>query len=205
MYPRTTIVVSVAMTLLMLVATSQAHADPWIQWSGNGHYYQAVSAPAGISWFAAQADAVSKGGYLATIASAEENDFVFSLIDAPEYWIFYADGWTSGPWLGGYQPEGSPEPDGGWTWVTGEPWGYTHWSAWLDDDHGGEDYLQFTAGRQSTPMRGKLWNDIQPDSTTWPVGGYVIESPVPEPATLLLLAGGSLLAIYRRGSIAGRH
>jgi hypothetical protein len=69
-----------------------------------------------ISWDSANAAAIAAGGYLATITSATENDFVFSLINDPTYWTQSAN--NHGPWIGGYQPPGSSEPSGGWTWVT---------------------------------------------------------------------------------------
>lgn len=59
--------------------------------------------------------AEEQGGYLATITSSEENNFVFELIDHAEFW--YKTGPDDiGPWIGGYQPTGSAEPEGGWTW-----------------------------------------------------------------------------------------
>jgi len=56
-------------------------------WPGNGHDYEAVLAPDGITWDAANAAAVASGKHLATITSAAENDFVFSLLSAPELWV----------------------------------------------------------------------------------------------------------------------
>ena len=67
-----------------------------------------------------------RGGYLATITSAQENTFVHNLITANEYWINVGVD-SRGPWLGGYQPAGSLEPAGGWTWVTGEAFVYQNW------------------------------------------------------------------------------
>src|SRR5262245_41663089 len=85
---------------------------------GNGHIYEAVAVPgtANLTWSAANAAALAAGGYLATVPTPAENLFVFGLINAPQYWIPGSD---HGPWLGGHQEPGSPEPAGGWTWVTG--------------------------------------------------------------------------------------
>lgn len=56
------------------------------------------------TWHAANNFAKARGGYLATITSQEENDFVVSLIRPPEYWIFTeSQGWWDGPWIGGVQ------------------------------------------------------------------------------------------------------
>src|SRR6185436_11393637 len=62
-----------------------------VQWTtnsgGNGHFYEAVLAPNGITWANAQAAAASSGGYLATITSAGENNFVYGLISGNlSYW-----------------------------------------------------------------------------------------------------------------------
>ena len=83
---------------------------------GNGHTYRVVAKSGLISWDSANAAAIAAGGYLATITSATENDFVFSLINDPTYWMQSANG--HGPWISGSQPPGSSEPSGGWTWVT---------------------------------------------------------------------------------------
>ena len=179
--------------LLVILASTQlgAMASP-IRWEvsdgGNGHWYEGiVVGTEGISWFDAQADAVVLGGYLACITSAEENEFVItSVADNPDLW--HNPG--LGPWLGGFQPEGSAEPNGEWQWVSGEPWNYT---AWAPDEpnnsfRGGlaeEDYLHYMS------LSGE-WNDFPGDPSP-PVGlpehlvyGYIAEV-VPEPGTTTLL------------------
>lgn len=91
---------------------------------GNGHYYQAWHAPAGISWTAAQAIAVSPGGHLATISSAGENTFVYGVATGPGtagMWQTLPPGGTYGPWLGGVLSGGV------WGWISGEPFGFTNW------------------------------------------------------------------------------
>src|ERR1051325_6511008 len=91
-----------------------------VQWpvaqGGNGHFYEVVSAPTGITWGNASLAATNRGGYLATITSAEENAFVFS--QATQDSTIWYSGY--GPWLGGIQPAGSGEPAGGWRWITGD-------------------------------------------------------------------------------------
>jgi formylglycine-generating enzyme required for sulfatase activity len=72
-----------------------------------------------FTWAEAKADAESRGGHLATITSeAEWLTIAFQLGDAA----------TKQFWIGGYQPSGSPEPDGGWKWVTGESFSWTSWA-----------------------------------------------------------------------------
>src|SRR3569832_1494226 len=98
---------------------------------GNGHTYRVVSQAGLVSWDSAQAAAEAAGGYLATITSPSENAFIFSLIDDPAYWNQTANG--HGPWIGAYQPTGSTEPDGGWSWVprsgemNAELFSYANW------------------------------------------------------------------------------
>ena len=71
-----------------------------VQWSsdvgGNDHFYEVVSVPSGISWYQANTSATSSGGYLATITSAAENSFVYSILD---YDTHFTGEWDWGPWL----------------------------------------------------------------------------------------------------------
>lgn len=112
---------------------------------GDTHYYQLVYLPDGnLNWFQAAYLADHAGGYLASITSADENAFVFDMVnDSKYFWQFpaYVEGKsqhnhyeiTIGPFLGGYQPEGSEEPAGGWSWLSGEAWNYSNWAVNLDD------------------------------------------------------------------------
>lgn len=147
----------------LIVLSSQLGFAAPVQWAQNGHWYEVVVSPEWFYWNDANAAAVAKGGYLATITSNEENNFVFDLtVNTPGAWGFSAE-WAIGPWLGGYQDRNAPdysEPSGGWRWVTGEPWGgYTNWlqqpypqpDNWLDK----EDYLLYWGYWQITPT----WND----------------------------------------------
>lgn len=113
--------------------------------NGDTHYYQLVYLPDGnLNWFQAAYLADDAGGYLASITSAEENTFIFSQVNDQKYfWKFpaYIEGQsktnhyeiTIGPFLGGYQPEGSEEPAGGWTWLSGEAMDYENWAVNLND------------------------------------------------------------------------
>lgn len=100
---------------------------------GRTHWYEAVHTPeGGVNWVQAKALAEEAGGYLATLHSKAENQFVFELIADKKFWFEWDSRHNyvmNGPFLGGFQPGGSSEPDGGWKWVTGEPWSYRNW-AW---------------------------------------------------------------------------
>ncbi len=138
----------------------------------NGHYYRIIDRE--INWGDASDEAENLSyngipGHLLTVDSQAENDFIVSL------------GGYDYHWLGGYQPSGSPEPDGNWHWVTGEPWTYTNWPPTEPNNAGNEYALVYTADGR--------WNDL------WGIGvtsGYVVEfesgvvlpavAPAPSPA-----------------------
>ncbi len=142
----------------------------------NGHYYDAVQVPGGISW--SQADAAARSsfflgwrGHLATITGAAENSFILGSFPAV----------LDGYWLGGYQDPLAPdygEPAGGWRWVTWEPWQYTNWCCGEPNDcylgcnpYVNEDSLHF-----ANWTGDGTWNDAPgaPPRSSWP-GGYVVE------------------------------
>jgi len=99
--------------------------------TGELHEYEVVYVEEkGLNWVQAKALAEEAGGYLATITSEEENEFVFGLIEDEKYWFKWDDSHNyvmSGPLLGGYQPVNSGEPNDNWKWVTGEPFTFTAW------------------------------------------------------------------------------
>ena len=100
------------------------------------HEYSQING--NFSWAEAKADAESRGGYLATITSAEENARVFAAVQ------------SNNPWLGGTDQAG----EGTWAWVTGESWSYSNWyMGQPDNDSGAADYLHFWNG-------GDQWNDL---------------------------------------------
>jgi hypothetical protein len=177
--------------LLAAIGSNTSFAEP-VQWSGNGHRYEAFAVPDGISWTDASANATTKGGYLATITSAEENAFVYSLVQDSNFWFVDSYSHWMGPWLGGYQQVGATEPAGGWNWITGETWSYTNWGGGNPNDGPpNQDRVHFIGWG----AKGSTWNDLanlSPDL----IHSYVVES-VPEPSTFGLLGVGAFgLAAY---------
>ncbi len=177
----------VAMILLFLNLAVVSAADDWEQttaaarlWpveeGGNGHAYQAVGVSELIPWTSADQIATLAGGYLATIASEAENDFVYAM--STDLFV-QAIGNDYGPWLGGYQLPGSSEPAGGWVWVTGEPFEYTAWRAGEPSQTAGalnEDRIHYLGSGGPAPT----WND-QTNSSGFGPMAYVIEY---DPVTL---------------------
>jgi hypothetical protein len=185
-----------AFALILLSGfSSSSFGDP-VQWSttagGNGHSYDFVYSP-NITWTSEDAAAMADtwhgvNGYLATITSAAENNFLFSTFPAQA-------GGTQEGWLGGYQNTASPsysEPDGGWQWVTGEPWNYTSWATNEPDNDGSQNYLR----------GGSAWDDFQNDPSNPSVqyvSGYFVEYAVPEPSSITIVAvAASLFANARK-------
>ncbi|NQT88432.1 tandem-95 repeat protein, partial [bacterium] len=128
----------------------------------DGHYYQLVHVPAGIQWIPARDAAASMThlglpGHLVTITSQAENDYLAANFIPPGEINSVL---SSRVWTGGYQPPGSPEPAGNWTWVTGEPWGFTSWRSGEPSNSGDthdEDVAVFVT------TWGDEWNDTDGD------------------------------------------
>jgi len=116
--------------------TGLAH---WLTDSGgNGHFYEAVFVAEGITWDEAQAAALARGGYLVTLTSAEENNFVFRLVQDPKFWLVLSPNRISGPWLGGHKVGGSRSISGLWQWENNEgTFEFTCWAGDEPDNSGG--------------------------------------------------------------------
>ena len=166
---------------LVLLSTTAAHAagvctdTPETRWTeasgGNGHFYQVVCGA--VTWAQANAAATAAGGHLATIQSSAENAFVFSLANDPSYWTVVPGNYNLGPWLGGFQPPGSAEPNSDWTWVTGEQFAYTGWHGGEPNNDAGKEEDRILYFNISSPGRSSNWNDtVETDLAT-----YVIEWP----------------------------
>lgn len=172
---------------------------------GNGHWYEVLTGPllsngvpSVVTWSDANLSAESRGGYLATISSPAENDFVFNLADSPEFWAGDTIGNYFGPWLGGEQLPGAPNPASDWAWVTGEPFKFTNWHSGEPNDLFGqleEDRILFFATEDLTGTRSNYWNDEW--SMRRITTSYVVEY-IPEPAAFALALVTLFLAICRR-------
>ncbi len=168
-----------------------------VQWKiedgGNGHWYKVVHIPEGITWTQAYAMAptILPGGYLATITSAAENSFVWSntaIGTDIDLWALDGADNYQGPWLGVFKQYSYSNPAMGWVWITGEPWQYTAWAQGEPNNYGGgEDRLQYFW--QPDIQQDMVWNDVPNHDG---VVSFVVESPIPEPATLILVSLGGI-------------
>jgi hypothetical protein len=149
--------------LFALGSIDAVRADP-IEWpiseGGSGHAYDTVSGT--LTWEDARQAAESMefggvAGHLATITSEAEHVFVRDVV-----------GPCPACWLGGYQLPGSAEPEGGWTWITGEAWSFIRWYPSEPNNDGDEKYIMTVWWDDS-----HLWNDEE-----WPpfeVSGFILE------------------------------
>jgi len=123
----------------------------------SGHFYEVIYVPEKITWDDAQKYALAHGGYLATITSAAENNFVFSLVNDPKYWIDHNGNrpGPNGPWLGGTS---FARGANGWTWVNNEgPFTFTAWlTQRAPDDNNSERHVLYFSG---PPHLQPTWDD----------------------------------------------
>jgi len=136
-----------------------------LYYSGTGHYYEFVS-DAGVSWTSAKSNAANRTlyglqGYLVTITSSGENDFLTTKVSGTA-WIGASDA----------------DVEGMWKWVTGpepgSPLVYTNWASGEPNNSGGnEDYAHMMSW--TTPA-GK-WNDLADGggSGQYASTGYMVE------------------------------
>ena len=121
----------VILILLFVASTCQmVFADSaLVQYSGNGHYYQRFDTER--TWSSANTYCENRGGYLATMTSQAENDFVYANVGQNGVNI----------WLGGTDANS----EGNWEWVTGETWSYVNWGTGQPDNGQplGQDQLIF--------------------------------------------------------------
>jgi hypothetical protein len=209
-YLHTFIQTTLTISLLLCGLRLQAQAG-WVTWQvsagGNGNQFLVVGPSSGLTWNVANGLAQSTyGGYLATITSAAENNFVFGMIDSSQYFTAFNG---SGPAIGGYNAGTPSSPN--WSWVTGEAFTYSNWSPGQPDygsfGYGTESRLEYFSGSGRTPS--SQWNDIAPTDPN--IGGFVVErvAPVPEPDTYALLglvcafAVGFRKAVFPRRKNAG--
>jgi hypothetical protein len=196
-----------ALVAIVLFGAGGVWAAP-VQWlesqGGNGHYYEFVPFTLLLTWDQSRAAASARTfaglpGCLGTTTSDTERAFVVNVPGFND-----GSGNTLDAWLGGFQADNSPTPAAGWSWVTGEPWVETFWGQGEPNNGPPEGPDLGTTQHLSMfgPWRGAtkigFWNDERGSGPN-PVGGYFVEySPVPEPASVALLAFPLALLAQRR-------
>ncbi|KAB1088260.1 tandem-95 repeat protein [Neorhizobium galegae] len=146
----------------------------WSYNAENGHYYKVVAG--NYSWTQAAAAAAADGGYLATVTSQSEQNFIrgagtlgTNWYVAQNAWIGASDSATEGTW------KWVAGPENGTTFYnesTGTGSGYTNWVSGEPNNWGtGEDYAQIVF------VNGSLWNDGTgtTHSSVADYVGYVVE------------------------------
>ena len=108
-----------------------------------------------MSWEEAKRYCESLGGYLVTITSAEEQEFIAGYIKEK--------GLTSQRfWMGATDAA----KEGTWTWITGEKFSYTNWGNGQPNNGelGGQNYAVYVAINSSHSSYAEKWDDINEDS-----------------------------------------
>jgi|GEM_PF-1914218 len=116
----------------------------------NGHYYEPVTSTSAVDWNTAQSGAASKTlfgmtGYLATVTTRQENDFIADYVNASNVWIGASDDVTAVN-----NACGSGGTEGDWYWVTGP-----------------EKCQQFWQGQNAGTLQNGLfarWNSGEPNN-----------------------------------------
>lgn len=150
---------------ISVLAGQQSWAQP-VYNPANGHYYETVTTEY-LNWDAASSLAASRSyggfqGYLATITSADENDFIDQFANFPA---------IDKSWIGGVRNGYTND----WAWITGEQWTYSNWGPGQPSG-GSEDRLQMW-GNTNTSEDG-TWNDAL-SSNTAGVKTFIVEYGAP--------------------------
>ena len=178
------LVLSFIFSLLFISQTVYSTPTQWkISDGGNDHWYEAILSP-GINWTEANQEANNLVGdwYLATITSAEENQFVLNLFkDDTQFWSYAGHSSLvgnvyNGPWIGGYSSSNSSND---WKWITNESFTYSAWGPYEPFSNG--DRINYSN------IGGTIgWNDIP---NTYVTPGYIIETSdsfIPAPGAIIL-------------------
>ncbi len=120
----------------------------------NGHYYKIYESK--ILWKEAKQSCEDNGGYLVTITSKEENEFVKQIV---------ADSGLNSIAYGGYYDADSDS----WKWVTGERFDFTDWGP--NEPNNNALHKEYFLEIYSDPNYTLKWNDCNENT----LGGYICE------------------------------
>lgn len=155
---------------------------------GKPHFYEYIMPSAYPSWDDAYAAAAGRtlfglAGYLATITSSTENDFIKSKLSS-DGWVGGSDNYQRINEVKGTTHANQSATEGKWFWVTGPEAGtaistgngtpvavagaYMNWATGEPNNSGNENYMQLYSSQN-----GK-WNDLAGTASA-SVPGYVVE------------------------------
>ena len=164
----------------------------------GGSTYRAYYADRAISWTEARNQALSLGGGydLASINSQAENDLIFANLNNPSLWNVGTAYGRGGPWIGLFQPAGSPEPAGGWQWVDGTSAISPNYNNWDVNQPDNRSVMGIQVEGCGQFFGNGRWNDqenfvSEPSLTPDQPFGFVVEAPAaPGPLPILGAAAG---------------
>ncbi len=189
---------------LGMILPSFAVAQPSgpVTWADNGHTYMLTSRSG--SWSQAEAEAMSLGGSLVSINSAQEQAFLNA--------TFLVDTLAARPvWIGMIRsvlPNGSPS-NAPFIWADGSDVTYTNWqsgepnNSTANNQPMGEWVATMNWHKAQFGAATGTWNDT-PDDGTFGYGGttdggyYGVIELVPTPGSLALLGLGGIVIGRRR-------
>ena len=134
----------------------QAPQIPDFSWLGtfdDSNYYRSNYA---TTWNDALEICIELGGHLATLTSALENEFVIAQSDRVFIGLFQNT-----------ESSNYSEPNGGWEWVTGEPFEFSYWGYNEPNDLYSENVGEILG-------TGLMWNDINSSQ----INPFILELPV---------------------------
>src|SRR2546428_438095 len=186
--------VTMMLIVLGLFGTQPASAAVLYTLHYNGHTYYLISEN---TYEGAASQALSLGGYLATINDQGEQDFLWNS------WKNSLGG-GEGLWIGLERNH-----DGIFVWMNGEPVNFTYWAS---NDRGPEPnngfgrYAENYANMDSRFHPAGGWNDVPNLGADWMNDRGIVESndpgssevSTPEVSTLVLLGSGLAGLVLRR-------
>ncbi|MBM3933357.1 MAG: hypothetical protein FJ319_03495 [SAR202 cluster bacterium] len=173
-----------------------------LAFTGNGHFYEFVSS-FGIPWSTALAQASTRSlygmqGYLATITSSAENQFIFSKVQG-NGWIGGSDHTSESIWKWVSGPEAGTTFCVGTGFCSPQGGAYTNWNGGEPNNAGDEDYAHII-GNPNIGVSGQgVWNDLPNtvSSGDYAPLGYVVEyGGMPgDPTNLQLTANATVQVV----------